>query len=927
MAASPGSTPAVELFSTSILSNHKVRSRHERFTGVFAIKKIPYVYHDLASDEDAKTRWRRKTKDPQLPGILVNNEWRGTYEEFEEAVEFGELEMFLGIDPVSSVPAQQQQQTEAAPPVSATSAASASVEPPIHAAQQATSAKDPSLYPTIHFAPEGSGKRAEPTADEFIASLGLADDSLTEADADALLASIGTPEGIKSAQTHKKAFTPSPEAAVKPLRLARMGKATGSSSAAGAALAGEGSTRAPGTSPRSPPVARYSISQRSGKALAAEASALVTNRKTSGALLREAVSQGKNLDEALEQSKIKDIVSNEDLDHLFASLGLKDADLAEDEVEAFLEAGAIPDGLQSGGSRLTRSSTKADKVRDEVAAREVAQRAREKGYGVGTGPTLPTAAAAGTLPEAIAEDEAETETDAAAPAKASLAEALEITELKAGVAGEAAEGTTGSQVIKPDDPAEAVGAEPKTLVEASPANAADEEAAVAEADADKEVAATGKGDEPADTAGDAPAPTATEAVTEVEQEVGRNKDTVAAAQAQEDEPVSAADADLAEGAKEPPQGTDAQVPAEAASVEEEQEPAAVDAEAAEAATADPSAPTEDATGQGTAGETKTTPKATADEASAEVETVAPSKVGAEPSVGDAASDGAAAAVESGEGAVEPAPAVAADAEADGSQKTAAAADVDGDAVVASSKTDDDASAPATAPAAAPATAPLQPISPNATTSDSKSDAVDASASSAVAVAASAAAAAAATVAAAAGSTTTAAAATASKTKSRPPKLRSPSPTRSARRAIDVSRPNAAPPPPLPALPAVPPTTTAPISPSPLSPTPRKSMLPFSKTFGKKSQQQQQVFPSSTSPPSKTTTMAKTTTKAKEDPPPPPPPPMTTAAGGAAAKGHHQRTISEILREADLVLGQGYDSGSDAEDDDGLGAESLDTEFR
>lgn len=33
----------VELFSTSILSNHKVRSRHERYTSVFTVKKVSTV--------------------------------------------------------------------------------------------------------------------------------------------------------------------------------------------------------------------------------------------------------------------------------------------------------------------------------------------------------------------------------------------------------------------------------------------------------------------------------------------------------------------------------------------------------------------------------------------------------------------------------------------------------------------------------------------------------------------------------------------------------------------------------------------------------------------------------------------------------------------------------------------------------------------
>ncbi|KAN0062101.1 hypothetical protein ACQY0O_005619 [Thecaphora frezii] len=376
-------TPAVELFSTSILSNHKVRSRHERYTSVFAIKKIPYIYHDLASDDDAKTRWRRKTKDPQLPGILVNNEWRGTFDEFEEAVEFGELQTFLGVSPQ-----QVPNPTELT-----------SIAPSVHPAQQATSANDPSLYPTIHLAPEGSGKRAELTADEFIASLGLTDDSLTEADADALIASIGTPEGIQAATTVKKAFTPSPEAAIKPLRLARMGKAPSSPSSSSS-----------GGSTRSPSMARFSISQRSGKALAAEALALVNNRKTSGAVLREAVSQGKTLEEAMQQSQIKDIVSNDDLDHLFASLGLKGAELGDNEVDAFLEDGVIPDGLVSGGSRLMRSLTQADRSRNEAAAREMVQKVKENGFTNAKGEAAPVSEEAATgdaaaVPETSAEDD------------------------------------------------------------------------------------------------------------------------------------------------------------------------------------------------------------------------------------------------------------------------------------------------------------------------------------------------------------------------------------------------------------------------------------------------------------------------------------------------------------------------------------------
>ncbi|SPO31197.1 uncharacterized protein UTRI_06004_B [Ustilago trichophora] len=347
-----GST--VELFSTSILSNVKVRTRHERFTSVLAIKKIPYVYHDLASDDDAKSRWRRKAKDPQLPGILVNNEWVGSYDDFEEAVEFGELELFLGVTP----------------------AAAQSTPPAPHPAQSAVSSKDPSLYPTLPYASEGAGRWKEPDADQFISSLNIKEDELNDADVDALLADIGKLPSEPSSSSFEKKYVPSTEAAIKPLRLAKMGPTTShqrmpSGSPSPSASAGT----------RASPMARYSATQRSTRALAAEAAALTSNRKTSGALLRDAVSQGKNLDEAMEESRMKHIVSEDNIDDLFASLGLSNVDIGDDEVDQFLEQGAIPQGLRLGGDRVHRSTSIADKARDEAVARDLALKAKERGHG------------------------------------------------------------------------------------------------------------------------------------------------------------------------------------------------------------------------------------------------------------------------------------------------------------------------------------------------------------------------------------------------------------------------------------------------------------------------------------------------------------------------------------------------------------------
>lgn len=52
----------VELFTTSILGNPVTRSRHDRYISVLSAHRIPFVYHDLASDDEAKRRWRRKVR-------------------------------------------------------------------------------------------------------------------------------------------------------------------------------------------------------------------------------------------------------------------------------------------------------------------------------------------------------------------------------------------------------------------------------------------------------------------------------------------------------------------------------------------------------------------------------------------------------------------------------------------------------------------------------------------------------------------------------------------------------------------------------------------------------------------------------------------------------------------------------------------------
>ncbi|EAU92691.2 hypothetical protein CC1G_01736 [Coprinopsis cinerea okayama7 len=89
--------PPIHLFLTTIASQPALRQRQEYLLRILQMKKIPFTSYDLASDEDAKRLWRRKAPldKQQLPGILVGYQFVGTFAQFEEAVEYGELDQFL----------------------------------------------------------------------------------------------------------------------------------------------------------------------------------------------------------------------------------------------------------------------------------------------------------------------------------------------------------------------------------------------------------------------------------------------------------------------------------------------------------------------------------------------------------------------------------------------------------------------------------------------------------------------------------------------------------------------------------------------------------------------------------------------------------------------------------------------------------------
>ncbi|KAL5519074.1 hypothetical protein ACEPAH_757 [Sanghuangporus vaninii] len=98
-------SPPIEVFLTTIASQPALRQRQEYILRILQVKKVPFTSYDLASNEDAKRLWKRKAppNKQQLPGILVGGTFPGTYDEFEEAVEYDELDRFLRLKETWSV--------------------------------------------------------------------------------------------------------------------------------------------------------------------------------------------------------------------------------------------------------------------------------------------------------------------------------------------------------------------------------------------------------------------------------------------------------------------------------------------------------------------------------------------------------------------------------------------------------------------------------------------------------------------------------------------------------------------------------------------------------------------------------------------------------------------------------------------------------
>jgi len=92
--------PPIEVFLTTIASQAALRKKQEYLLRTLQVKKIEFTSFDLASDEEAKKRWRRRQPQGkyEVPGILVGGKYPGDFEAFEDAAEHDELAIFLRLN-------------------------------------------------------------------------------------------------------------------------------------------------------------------------------------------------------------------------------------------------------------------------------------------------------------------------------------------------------------------------------------------------------------------------------------------------------------------------------------------------------------------------------------------------------------------------------------------------------------------------------------------------------------------------------------------------------------------------------------------------------------------------------------------------------------------------------------------------------------
>lgn len=230
---------------------------------------------------------------------MVHNEWRGTYDEFEEAVELGDLEAFLRIDP------------------NMRSASSVSSQPKV-SIQSTTRDVKPGPTQMPAFSGSRNERRVLQDDDDMLSFLPQGT-TITDAEVDALLKELEKP----LPRTTRRSYTPSNRARNSPLPLPTMPKDR---------------PQAPGEPTKYDPDAMLSrnLVSEAAKAIGVSptprkfAPRMRLNKRSTEEIMKE------------RRARMEQAENNRKNDELFDTLGLSDMRISEEEAEAFLTKGIIP---------------------------------------------------------------------------------------------------------------------------------------------------------------------------------------------------------------------------------------------------------------------------------------------------------------------------------------------------------------------------------------------------------------------------------------------------------------------------------------------------------------------------------------------------------------------------------------------------------
>jgi len=85
----------VEIYTSSTSGLLKVKKDQQSLKFLFDKKKVAYIEYDIASDGESKARMHAISGTLDLPQIMVNNKFIGTYDTIADLEEMGDLNAAL----------------------------------------------------------------------------------------------------------------------------------------------------------------------------------------------------------------------------------------------------------------------------------------------------------------------------------------------------------------------------------------------------------------------------------------------------------------------------------------------------------------------------------------------------------------------------------------------------------------------------------------------------------------------------------------------------------------------------------------------------------------------------------------------------------------------------------------------------------------